>query len=186
MQKNNYFIFTGGPGAGKTTVLSILHQDGFNVSEESGRKIIQKQLKLKGDAVPWLDKQSYASLMWKDSLKEYHAYQKDNGIVFFDRGLADTLGYCLLEDIPVSSSLYDSYRKMRYNSNVFLFPFWDEIYLNDDERKQDRIKAKETAKMMERVYTDLGYNVIKVPFLSPIKRSEWIKDAVKNLGYGVR
>ena len=75
---------------------------------------------------------------------------------------------------------------MRYNSNVFLFPFWDEIYLNDDERKQDRIKAKETADMVERVYTDLGYNVMKVPFLSPIKRSEWIKDAVKNLGYGVR
>ena len=186
MQKNNYFIFTGGPGAGKTTVLSILRQDGFNVSEEAGRKIIQEQLRSGGKAVPWVDRQSYASLMWKDSLKEYHSHQKDNGIVFFDRGLADTLGYCLLENIPIPSSLYDACRNMRYNSNVFLFPFWDEIYLNDGERKQDRTKAKETARMMEGVYLDLVYDIIRVPFLSAIKRSEWIKDAVKNLGYGVR
>ncbi len=41
MQNSKFFIFTGGPGAGKTTTLALLQSEGMNVCDESGRKIIR-------------------------------------------------------------------------------------------------------------------------------------------------
>lgn len=65
--------------------------------------------------------------------------------------------------------------------NVFLFPFWSEIYSNDNERKQDKELAEATADMMERIYSELGYRIIRVPLVSPEERVEWIKETISNL-----
>lgn len=53
MENLNFYILTGGPGSGKSTVLKLLSDMGYLTVEETGRNIIQKQIKSLGDAVPW-------------------------------------------------------------------------------------------------------------------------------------
>lgn len=83
MEKRNYFIFTGGPGAGKTTVVEHLRIRGFSTVEESGRKIIKQQVLSNENAVPWLDRQKYASMMEKDSVISYLSHKEDDEIFIF-------------------------------------------------------------------------------------------------------
>ncbi len=49
--KPNFFILTGGPGSGKTSVLTALAQKGFLTVPEVGRKIIKEQQLIGGNAL---------------------------------------------------------------------------------------------------------------------------------------
>lgn len=44
MKNDNYYILTGGPGSGKTTVLNLLADMGYLTMKESAREIIQRQV----------------------------------------------------------------------------------------------------------------------------------------------
>ena len=44
MENLNFYILTGGPGSGKSTVLKLLSDMGYLTVEEAGRNIIQKQV----------------------------------------------------------------------------------------------------------------------------------------------
>jgi predicted ATPase len=46
--RNNWFILTGGPGSGKTSVLDHLSETGHIVVPEVARKIIQEQMAQQG------------------------------------------------------------------------------------------------------------------------------------------
>ena len=51
IERNNFYIITGGPGSGKSTVIDALGKVGFLCADEVGRQIIQEQLKIGGDAL---------------------------------------------------------------------------------------------------------------------------------------
>lgn len=59
----NYYIFTGGPGSGKSTVLNILENMGYMTVREVARDIIKNQVRTNGDAVPWNNTVRYSNLM---------------------------------------------------------------------------------------------------------------------------
>ena len=63
MYQDNFIVFTGGPGSGKTTVINELKARNFFCSEEAGRKVIQTQVEQKGDALPWANKEAFRDLM---------------------------------------------------------------------------------------------------------------------------
>ena len=52
---DRFVVITGGPGAGKTTLIDRLAAAGFGAKPEAGRAIIQDQLAISGPALPWLD-----------------------------------------------------------------------------------------------------------------------------------
>jgi predicted ATPase len=49
----NPYVVSGGPGAGKTTVLLELARFGFHHAPEVARQIIQEQIRSGGTALPW-------------------------------------------------------------------------------------------------------------------------------------
>ena len=51
--KPNFFVITGGPGVGKTTLLEALAKQGFPYVPEVAREIIREQASRNGDALPW-------------------------------------------------------------------------------------------------------------------------------------
>ncbi|MDU1906164.1 MAG: AAA family ATPase [Dysgonomonas sp.] len=163
MQKDNFFILTGGPGSGKTSVLYELRNQGYKCVEELGRKIIKQQLAIGGDAIPWKDAQAYAELMLEYSINDYVSLERSEEIYFFDRGIPDTYGYAKLVGLDVTLSLLCALRDYQYNSKVFIFPPWKDVYENDNERKQDFEEAVDTYDMMMSVYGELGYELIIVP-----------------------
>ena len=69
--KNNFYIITGGPGVGKTTLLEGLQQEGFNSVSEVARPIIKEQMETGGDALPWMDTRKYSDLMLSRSVDDF-------------------------------------------------------------------------------------------------------------------
>lgn len=178
MENLNFYILTGGPGSGKSTVLKLLSDMGYLTVEETGRNIIQKQIKSLGDAVPWNNVSRYARLMFLHAITDFEELVHVQKTCFFDRGILDILGYCRLINIPIATSLKKAAHEYRYNPKVFLFPPWEEIYTNDTERKQDFKEAERTYHTLKNVYEEFGYQTIIVPCLIPVKRAQWI---VENL-----
>lgn len=54
-------MITGGPGAGKTTLIDELNRLNFITIPEEARKIIKEQISIQGDGLPWKDKALYAN-----------------------------------------------------------------------------------------------------------------------------
>ncbi|MDR4954538.1 AAA family ATPase [Chryseobacterium sp. ES2] len=174
------YIITGGPGAGKTTLLDELTRHELITVPEEGRKIIKEQIDSGGEGLPWLNKELFAELMFKESVKTYMEISKlsHKKPVFFDRGILDTLGYMKLEHILIPVSMVAKAREMAYHHNVFILPPWKEIYENDPERKQTFQKAVETFECMKDIYQEYGYTVIEVPKVSVENRAHFILDRI--------
>jgi predicted ATPase len=89
----NYFLFTGAPGAGKTTTLKILKNHGYSVVKENARRIIKEQYEIGGNATHQGDKRSFCQLMLEANISDFQRYESSNEIILFDRGLPGLLGY---------------------------------------------------------------------------------------------
>ncbi|WMS43739.1 AAA family ATPase [Acuticoccus sp. MNP-M23] len=50
---DHFLVVTGGPGAGKTSLITELARRGFYTIPESGRAIIRKEIASGGGALPW-------------------------------------------------------------------------------------------------------------------------------------
>lgn len=170
MLKTNYFIITGGPGMGKTSLLDALQQQGYTCIPETGRTIIQHQVTTGGNALPWADRSAFARLMFRQSVADYEAQRPSGQPVFFDRGIPDVQGYLALCGLPVPPDVAAACRDLRYNSLVFMTPPWKEIYENDRERKQSFEEAVRTFDMMQETYSSLGYQLEILPKSSVAER----------------
>jgi len=73
MIKNNFYIITGRPGSGKTSIINILQSRGFLCIEEVGRQIIREQIKISGDATHSKDRRKFLDLMLSRAM-----YTKEN------------------------------------------------------------------------------------------------------------
>ncbi|MCK8084305.1 AAA family ATPase [Vibrio sp. 1CM8B] len=171
---NNLIVFTGGPGSGKTSVIDALKSRGYRCAPEVGRKVIQYQVARQGSALPWLDKVAFRDEMVREELVNYQVFEASEQPVFFDRSIVDSYGYSLLESLPISESLLNQCNELEYNSKVFIFPPWDSIFINDEERKQDFNEAIATYEKMVTAYTQFGYQLVEVPKLSVEERVDFI------------
>jgi predicted ATPase len=171
----NFYIVTGGPGVGKTTLLLELEKSGYTYIPEVAREIIQEQLKSGGDKLPWGNAESYRDLMLQKSVETYLSAEKSSEkILFFDRGIPDTLAYSNLINLPITKELENSVEHYRYNRKVLILPPWKKIYHTDDERKQDFYEAVRTFDALTEVYRNLDYELIEVPKAAVEKRTEFI------------
>jgi predicted ATPase len=166
---DRFFVLTGGPGSGKTTLIEALRRAGFATSVEAGRGIIRDQSDIGGPALPWRDRALFAELMLSWEMRSYQVAREQTGRpVFFDRGVPDTLGYLRLSGLPVPQHVSSAAERFRYNPRVFVAPPWPEIFAQDEERKQTLEEAERTYHMLVGVYTELGYELIPLP-LAPVE-----------------
>lgn len=177
--KSNFYIITGGPGVGKTSLIEELQRRGYNCVPEVARNIIKEQMETGGDALPWKDTHKYSDLMLSGSIKDYVDLAGETELYFFDRGIPDTYGYEVLMKFDINKALTDAVEKYRYNPVVFILPPWKEIYETDEERKQDYDTAVETYHVMFRVYEKLGYIPKEVPRLPVKERTDFLLKQIK-------
>ena len=175
---SNLIVFTGGPGSGKTSVIDALKKQGYRCAPEVGRKVIQHQVSQQGSALPWLDKVAFRDEMVREELVNYQAFQASNLPVFFDRCIVDSYGYSLLEALTIPDSLLDLCNELEYSTKVFIFPPWEAIFINDQERKQDFEEAVATYEKMVEAYTRFGYQLVEVPKSSVEERVEFILTSI--------
>jgi predicted ATPase len=177
MSGSNLFVITGGPGSGKSTLISALRDAGFAVAEEAGREIIRYEIAMGGRALPWADRQLFAERMLELDVARYDALSESNGPVFFDRGIPDVAGYLRLSGLPVPDALARVADTCRYNRLVFLAPYWADIYTHDGERRQTPDEAARTGEIMRTIYSEYGYEPLELPRASVDARVRFVLDA---------
>lgn len=181
VNKINYFILTGGPGSGKTSVLNELACRGFLTVPEVAREIIQTQHTKGGKALHTGDRIAFRDLMLEHSITGYEKMQEEEHAIFFDRGIVDLYGYSKAFCGELSLDVVNATAKYRYNQTVFIFPPWREIYVQNKERKQGFEEAIFTYNVLKKAYSDCDYYVVEMPKISIRKRIDFIlKTIIKN------
>ncbi|RJX69617.1 AAA family ATPase [Altererythrobacter sp. N1] len=172
---DRFFVVTGGPGSGKSTLLAVLAEQGLPHMREAGRAVIREELAAGGTALPWDDRDAFAERMLTHDLNSYEEARTKEGVLFFDRGIPDIIGYRILCGLSIPGDLTRAAESNRYNRHVFIAPPWAEIYANDAERKQDWDEAVATHDVMARVYRGLGYHLVPLPLGAPEQRSAFVR-----------
>jgi predicted ATPase len=181
METTNFdrlFVITGGPGSGKSTLIEALGEHGVRTMPEAGRAIIQDQVAIGGDALPWSDRHAFVELMLSWEMRSYRAALKVNGPVAFDRGVPDVLGYLRISGLAIPAHMDRAARIFRYHHRVFIAPPWPEIFAVDAERKQSFEEAQATYDAMTETYSALGYDLIQLPLDSVEKRAQFVLAAI--------
>ncbi|KVO29718.1 ATPase [Burkholderia ubonensis] len=173
-----FFVVTGGPGSGKSTLIDALGRAGFARSQEAGRGVIQDQVAVDGPALPWRDRSAFAELMLGWEMRSHHLARQARGPVFFDRGVPDVIGYLRLSGLAVPAHAEAAARRFRYHRRVFIAPPWPDIYTQDAERRQDFAEAVRTYDAMVECYASYGYRLIELPRASVKARVRFVLDAL--------
>ncbi|KVP41640.1 AAA family ATPase [Burkholderia ubonensis] len=173
-----FFVVTGGPGSGKSTLIDALERAGFARSQEAGRGVIQDQVAVDGPALPWRDRSAFAELMLGWEMRSHHLARQARGPVFFDRGVPDVIGYLRLSGLAVPAHAEAAARRFRYHRRVFIAPPWPDIYTQDAERRQDFAEAVRTCDAMVECYASYGYRLIELPRASVKARVRFVLDAL--------
>ncbi|MBL8771809.1 MAG: AAA family ATPase [Phenylobacterium sp.] len=171
IEKSNFHVFTGGGGTGKTTLIEHLRARGELVAAENIRAVIREQVAAGGQAVPWIDPAACCDLTTARDIATFDGLAHETRRVFFDRGLMDMHG---ANGALPSPALLKALASRRYNSRVFVFPPWREIYAPDAERRQDWSEMEAVFERIVRTLPDLGYAPVIVPKASVEDRAAFV------------
>ena len=170
-----WYVITGGPCSGKTTIINELSKLGFFTVPEAAREILERE-KVDGKRVEEIRKNELEfqiRVLWAKIRNEMEAPR--DRIVFFDRGIPDSIAY--YEFMGIKHEELMEYCKDKKYKKVFfleLLPF-----KKDDARIEDEEKARKLSELIQKVYTELGYDVIKIPVLPIKERVKMILEHVK-------
>ncbi len=170
---NRRYIITGAPGTGKTAIINELMQRGYYCAEEISREIIAEQLLSGGTILPWKDQIAFENHI-ADLRKEQYVSSSDTENYFFDRSSIDCVAYLKANKLEPTTKIIQIIKKCIFNKQVFITPFWEDIYINDGERIEDIASAMNIEKSLIEIYKSLGYKLVKVPKLSIIERVNFI------------
>ncbi|MHA3792820.1 AAA family ATPase [Sphingomonas sp. YL-JM2C] len=186
MTTDHLFVVTGGPGSGKSSLIAALAAAGHATMPEAGRAIIQDQVAIGGDALPWADRAAFADLMLGWELRSHREARAMAGPVILDRGIPDVIGYRALCGLPVPDPLRRAAGLHRYNRQVFIAPHWPAIFAQDAERRQSPEAAAATALAMERAYADCGYELVALPLAPVAERAAFVAARIAAAGIARR
>ncbi|GAB7550950.1 AAA family ATPase [Novosphingobium sp. 11B] len=171
-------IITGGPGSGKTSLIDALAAEGVRHMPEAGRTIIQDQVEIGGIALPWNDREAFATLMLAWELRSYDEAVRAPGPIIFDRGIPDVIGYLRLCRLPVPAPALRAAELRRYSKRVFIAPPWPAIFEQDTERKQTLTEAEATYHAMVDTYSALGYELVPLPLAPVAERVQFVRKQI--------
>jgi predicted ATPase len=174
---NLRFVMTGGPGAGKTTVLEALAARGYKYVGESARAIIRQHLAAGLSPRPPLVQ--FGKEILSMDITQYQQTPVTDAPVFFDRGVVDSLSMLIQHGALSWAEAETQVAAFRYNEVVFLLPPWQAIYKNDAERDQTFAEAIQVFESLAQWYARWHYQTVEVPRASVEERVGFILDTVK-------
>ncbi len=176
---NKLVVISGCSGGGKSTLLSELHDQGYAVIEEIGRKLVKEQLAVNGDITPWEKPQIFCELLIDKSIEAYHQAEEmetvKDQIIFFDRSFLEGVNY--FQSLKIHK--YDHFiNELRFYPTIFMTPPWKEIYTQDDERKHAFEDGVKEYNQLLRFYPQCGYHIIELQKICVEDRVKFILSTI--------
>lgn len=173
------YIITGGPGAGKTSLVEALKKAGYPCSEEASRQLIREEVARDSQCLPWTNLACFANKVLDRMIAHYFQTAGHASITFFDRGIPDIIAYLKAAGLPVPACYYTALQQHQYQPQVFILPPWQAIYVNDAERWQSYEEAVQLYTHISETYRELGYMLIEVPPAGIANRMDHILEAIR-------
>ncbi|MBV9159729.1 MAG: ATP-binding protein [Candidatus Kaiserbacteria bacterium] len=171
METPPWYVLTGGPCSGKTTLVREIETRGHAVLPEAARAFIEEHLAT-GETIDEMRK----DLLWfEKSILRYHVQietraPKDTTL-FLDRGLPDNLAYFRFTNLPIDDEVEKAMRFFRYRK-VFLLEMLS--FANDRARFETEEEAFRIHGLIADAYRELGYDIVHVPVLPVPDRADFI------------
>lgn len=176
---NNWYVLTGAPCSGKTSIIKCLQQQGFQVIPELARVYIDQQL-AKGIPLEELrkDELGFQKKILQLKIDTEKSLDQDQ-IIFFDRGIPDSAAYYKLCGLENDPDLDLAVQQCQYKK-VFLLDYLD--YKKDYARTESREDQIKLHYYLEEAYQALPFPLIKVPIVpdkaEKAKRIEYILNEI--------
>ncbi len=177
MQKYPY-IFTGGPGTGKSTVLHLLSDCGYTCVAESAREIIKARLD--AGLTPRQEAGSFAQAILEKDIAQYETVRHVAGPVFIDRGIVDALSMLTAAGVIKLADARKQLQQYPVARDVFFFHPWITIYTNDAQRDQTYDECLEVSARLAAWYRSLGFTLIDMPELDAEARRDFVLERIQS------
>lgn len=162
-------VLTGGPGAGKSSLLEAMRIKNVRIFPEAARAILQSPNGMAMRADRPLD---FAMAMLDADLAAWHV--ADSKLSVYDRGFPDIAGFLELEGLPVPAILDRICYENRYSGPIFRAVPWLEIYATDAERTQDWSQGVASDEAVRSAWKRYGYELIDLPQVSVNQRADFV------------
>jgi predicted ATPase len=174
----NWYVITGGPSSGKTTVIQELAKLGYLVAPDVARDYINQKM-AKGRSLKEIRaneaKFQKKVLKMKIEREEKIPMIPMNKIVFLDNAIPCSIAYYQICGIDPQGAINLSKNK-KYRKIFFL----EQLPIKKDNARTENTKTiKKLNKLLKKGYESLGYKVIDIPVMPVKKRVQKILKEVK-------
>ena len=167
--KTNWFVITGAPSSGKTTLLQRLASKGYNVNPDMSRKLLEQNLQsgLRPEQVRAAEREFQSELL--QLMVDVELKLLPDDLIFHEYALPDNVAFWRKAGFELPEVLLQSARLFKYREIFVLEPL---------ELKRDgiRIESEADQKVIHNLilesYREVGYEPIIIPVGSVESRIE--------------
>jgi predicted ATPase len=171
--QTNWHVLTGAACSGKTTIINMLAEKGYQTARETARIYFNQEVAKGRTLETILQDTSTERCIEEMQLQLEHELDPED-TVFLDRAIPDSISFHRLINLNPNEILSECFYH-RYAS-IFLL---DLLPLDlDDARVDEDLYRGVFDVWLERDYTALGYEVVRVPRLPPSERLAFILENI--------
>lgn len=173
--KSFRYILTGGPGAGKTSILLKLEQLGHGIVREAATDMASLYI-AQGKEQPWLCTDFDDHILQLQSERQSVATFYPKSRIFFDRSPLDVLAYCERfgqADPDFKKRIVNTLQKGSYAPIVFLVENFGSCK-KTAVRSESIQEALQLQQLQEKNYREHGFSIVRVPPGSVDERAQFI------------
>jgi predicted ATPase len=151
------YVLTGGPGTGKSSIILALEQMGEYVVREAAEDVITV-MQARGIKEPWRE-QGFQDKILALQIQREERIPKEAKRIFIDRSAADGLAYTE-PGTSIHQRVLEESRKRRYDK-IFLI---EQLGFTEKTkvRRECHEEALQKGKMLEDIYKQFGYDIIRI------------------------
>ncbi len=173
-------VITGGPGTGKTAIISHLKTMGLFCFNEISREIT---LQARAEGIEQLfltEPLRFSDALLDGRIRQFNnAKQATTAFVFLDRGIPDVIAYMDYIGDAYPNHFDVACKTYKYDIVFSLAP-WKAIFKSDSERYENFEQAQRIHHHLVATYKRYGYQLIAVPFVTVAERCKFIINALNN------
>ena len=169
LKQNNWYVITGAPHSGKTTLINLLNNLGYKTRDETARLFIDREMakgktleEIRGDELGF-----QREVLQMKIITEKEADCEE--VIFWDRGIPDSDAYYELisskleEALIIEEEFVEAIKNSKYKK-VFLLDYYP--YSKDYARIESEEEQIKLHSLLEDSYRKLKAEIIKVPVMN--------------------